>query len=128
MSYTLEATPRPGYLHVRVTGVNTPQAAAAYLREMLMVCADHHCDVVLMEENLSGPQLDVMEIFQLASATAENARAVIRQVAYVDINPDHSLGLMHFARDVAAQRGMNVRVFATVREAEQWLTSTSAQA
>ena len=121
MSYVLEAIQQAGFLYVRVTGENTPQVAAAYLRDMLAACIEHGCGVVLIEENLSGPSMDVMDVYQLASEIGDKARNVIQQVAYVDINPDHSLGLMRFAGDVAADRGVNVRVFETVKEAERWL-------
>lgn len=121
MSYVLEAIQKPGYLHIRVTGENTPEVAAAYLRQMLAACIEHGCGVVLIEESLSGPPMDVMDVYQLASEIGEQARNVIRQVAYVDLNPDHSIGLMRFAGDVAAGHGVNVRIFSTVREAEQWL-------
>ena len=121
MSHAIEVIQKPDYLHIRVTGENTPEVAAAYLRDMLAVCIDHGCGVVLVEENLSGPPMDVMDVYQLASEIGEKARNVLRQVAYVDINPDHSLGLMRFAGDVAGGRGVNVRVFETVKEAERWL-------
>jgi hypothetical protein len=42
-------------------------------------------------------------------------------MAYVDINPEHDLGEMKFSENVAVNRGISVRVFATVQEAEAWL-------
>jgi hypothetical protein len=39
----------------------------------------------------------------------------------VDTNPEHSAADNRFIEDVAVNRGMNVRAFATVGEAEEWL-------
>jgi hypothetical protein len=47
----------------------------------------------------------------------------VRRVAYVDLNPEHSAANMEFAKTVAGNRGLDVRVFATVAEAEAWLRS-----
>jgi hypothetical protein len=42
-------------------------------------------------------------------------------MAFVDINPAHDLGEMKFAENVAVNRGISVRVFPTIQEAEAWL-------
>jgi hypothetical protein len=47
----------------------------------------------------------------------------VRQVAYVDTNLEHDSSLLEFIETVAVNRGVHVRVFATVREAEAWLAS-----
>ena len=39
----------------------------------------------------------------------------------MDVNPEHAKGRMLFAEAVAVRRGVNVRVFSTVADAEQWL-------
>jgi hypothetical protein len=44
-------------------------------------------------------------------------------IAYVDVNAQGSL--MKFAEDVAVNRGVRVRVFGTVAEAERWLRQLS---
>jgi hypothetical protein len=41
-----------------------------------------------------------------------------------DVNSDHDSSRMKFAETVAVNRGVNVRIFADVREAANWLTST----
>jgi hypothetical protein len=45
----------------------------------------------------------------------------VSKIAYVDINPEHNANDMEFAEDVAVNRGVFVRVFSTIHEAEQWL-------
>jgi hypothetical protein len=44
-------------------------------------------------------------------------------IAYVDVNAQGSL--MKFAEDVAVNRGLRVRVFGTVADAERWLRQLS---
>jgi hypothetical protein len=44
-------------------------------------------------------------------------------IAYVDVNAQGPL--MKFAEDVAVNRGVRVRVFGTVAEAERWLRQLS---
>ena len=43
------------------------------------------------------------------------------RIAYVDVNPEHPTAHMQFAETVAVNRGMNIRMFATVAEAEEWV-------
>jgi hypothetical protein len=46
---------------------------------------------------------------------------VLGRLAYVDINPEHDPKAMEFAENVAVNRGIPVRIFATVLEAQVWL-------
>ena len=48
---------------------------------------------------------------------------MISQIAYVDTNPEHDASLMSFAETVALNRGIGMRLFATVAEAETWLAA-----
>ena len=49
---------------------------------------------------------------------------VVQRIAYVDVNRDHDLKNMKFAETVGMNRSMNIRVFAEVRDAENWLLSS----
>jgi len=46
--------------------------------------------------------------------------------AYVDPNPEHSAETMHLAEAVAATRGILVRTFRNVAEAESWLLGSAS--
>ncbi len=48
---------------------------------------------------------------------------IVEQVAYVDTNPEHDSTLLDFIETVAVNRGVRVRVFGTVSEAETWLAT-----
>ena len=39
----------------------------------------------------------------------------------MEVNPEHDLARMEFAEDVAVNRGGNMRLVASVAEAERWL-------
>jgi hypothetical protein len=120
MSYEITFLERPGYLHIQVTGENTLANVRAYLSEVRIACTERGCSSVLIEENLRGAGLNIAQIYNLvkegSARTAPNVR-----IAYVDVNPEHSSSNMRFAEDVAANRGVDVRVFATLPEAAKWI-------
>ena len=121
MTYHLAIEAKSGYLHVRVTGENTRENVARYLVEVNQHAVRNQCAAVLIEENLRGPSLNIAEIFAVVAERSRDVAPHIRSIAYVDVNPEHSKGRMLFAEAVAVQRGVNVRVFSTVADAEQWL-------
>lgn len=45
----------------------------------------------------------------------------MQRIAYVDVNEDHNSALMKFAETVAVNRGINIRLFENVHDAERWL-------
>jgi hypothetical protein len=93
------------------------------LSEVLRACVAHGCARVLLEEHLTGPSLSTVEAFEIASEGSLNARSIVQQIAYVDTNPEHDSSLLEFVETVALNRGVRVRVFGTVGEAEAWLAS-----
>jgi hypothetical protein len=124
MLYSLTVERKPEYLHVKVTGDNTPQTVLKYLTEVHNACSTHKCSDVLIEENLEGPSLEISDIYAVISERSKNVHPVVDRIAYVDVNGDHDSSRMKFAETVAVNRGVNVRIFADVREAANWLTST----
>jgi hypothetical protein len=123
MSYTMSVEEHPAYLHFRVTGKNTLETVRRYLFEIYTICVQRRCSKVLIEENLEGPGLGLVEIYNIVSEGSQRKSIPVRQVAYVDLNPAHSTTNMEFAKSVAVNRGLEVRVFATVDEALEWIRS-----
>ena len=121
MPYELTSSRKPGYLHVTVTGENTRENVMRYLLEVNELCVKANCPAVLIEENLRGPSLNVAEIFLVVAERSRDISPQIRQIAYVDVNPEHEKGRMLFAETVAVRRGVNVRVLSTIADAEKWL-------
>lgn len=126
MAYQLTVEQKTGYLHIRVSGENSPETVRSYLQEVLSVCLQRNCPIVLIEEHLRGPGLGVLDIHQIASEGSKRTWPTVRQIAYVDTNKEHSLANMQFAETVAVNLGVNVKVFPTAKEAEEWLRATVA--
>lgn len=127
MSYDLSVKQKRGYLHLTVTGENTPESVAGYLSEVPAQCVEHRCSYVLIEENLRGPSLKIPAIFDIAAEGSRHVWPEVRAIAYVDINSEHDPSRMQFAEDVAVNRGAFVRVFSSVMEAEEWLVKQIPQ-
>jgi hypothetical protein len=126
VAYQLTVEQKEGYLHIRVSGENSPETVRAYLQEVLSVCLQKNCPIVLIEENLWGPGLGVFDIHQIASEGSKRTWPTVRRIAYVDTNKEHSQSNMQFAETVAVNLGVNVKVFPTVKEAEEWLRDAAA--
>lgn len=127
MPFELSTTQRSGYLHFRVSGENTPGNVRGYLAAIHRACEEKGCPNVLIEENLGGPSLPIGEIFRISSAGGAATAPAVRTIAYVDVNPEHKLSDMQFAENVAVTRGINIRVFASLPDAESWMAATLAQ-
>lgn len=121
MSYQLTITEKPGYLHCIVTGRNTLENVAAYLQELARECETRNCFRVLIEEHLIGRRLETWDVYQVVTEGSARNLARFQAMAYVDVNAEGEL--MKFAETVASNRGLPMTVFATVPEAENWLTS-----
>jgi hypothetical protein len=121
MKYQLEVTPKQGYLEVVVKGDNTPETVMRYLKEVYEACLRLKCPNVLVEENLEGPGLDLGEIFGVVAEGSKSVWPVVRCIAYVDVNRHHDQKNMKFAETVGVNRSVNIRVFRTVPEAENWI-------
>lgn len=119
MSYALTISKKHNYLHAKVTGQNVEENVRQYLEEIVKKCKDSKCPLLLIEEHLEGSRLDTMSVFDIASKGGDSSHGLFSAIAYVDINAEGEL--MDFAETVAVNRGLPVRVFQTVIEAEKWL-------
>ena len=120
MTFTLSINERPDYLHFKVTGENSEASVRGYLQKAHDMCIARQRQRPLVEEHLRGLQLGTLQMFQIASEGSVRSRSIVRKIAYVDTNPEHAFDDTKFVEDVAVNRGMNVRAFRTVAEAEQW--------
>jgi hypothetical protein len=121
MSYVLSVENKGTYLHITVTGDNTPKNVANYLSEVRDKCVKHQCSNVLIEENLRGPSLATGIIYNIVTEASNQVWPQVRRIAYIDINPEHNTRSMQFAETVAVNRAVNVRLFSSVLDAQKWL-------
>jgi len=116
--FEIEFERRGNYLYALVTGTNSPETVAAYLDRIVEECRRTDCYRVLIEERLEGARLDASDVFAIAAEGSMKAMGLLHALAYVD----EQMGPMaDFAETVAVNRGMPVRVFNTVAEADEWL-------
>jgi len=124
MSYKLTLDQKATYLHAVVTGQNSRANVRLYLEEVHAECVARSCFRVLIEERLEGPRLEAMDVFEIAANGSRGISGVFRAIAYVDVNASGEM--MKFAETVAVNRGIPVRLFASIADAEKWLIAHSA--
>lgn len=125
MDYSITIDDRPGHLFVNVCGRNTIESIARYSSDVREACMRLRKTRVLIVVNLVGENLSMLDVYRSVSAGSELARDMGMRVAYVDANPQRTTDNMILAEDVAATRGIEVRTFRCVAEAEAWLLAAS---
>lgn len=121
MKYTLHIEFTGTHIHAAVSGENTLENVLGYLDEIYVACMKHQCSSVLIEENLTGPNLDTFEIFEVIIKNFSKATSIGLRLAYVDLNLEHSKRGLKFAENLAHIRGVNVRLFYDPETALKWL-------
>lgn len=119
MSYKVTFTQKPAYLHAVVTGSNTKENVEHYLEEIRRECMARRSSKVLIEERLVGPRLGAIDVFEIVVEGSSRAHGRFEAIAFVDVNAKGDL--MKFSETVATNRGLLVKVFASVADAERWL-------
>jgi hypothetical protein len=121
MPYTLTYEDRLDYLYITVTGENTYDTINRYLSEVHDLCVRLNRLNILIVENLTGPSLTTMSIYDLVTSRSLQTARDIGRIAYVDANPAHDARNLAFAENVAVNRSVNIRIFKSVDVAEKWL-------
>jgi len=119
LSYKLIFDQKPAYLHAIVTGYSSRENVTRYLEEVGRECVARGCIRVLIEELLKGPNLGTFDIYEIAADDSGRNFKALQMIAFVDVNADRDA--MGFAETVAVNRGISVRVFWSVADAEKWL-------
>lgn len=121
--YNLTFTNKDGYIHATVSGPNTVDNVKQYLEEVYQYCQSIKCTRLLIEEQLEGPRLDLIKVLEITTEGSTRILGYFQAIAYVDVNAQGDL--MHFAENVAVNRALPLRVFATVAAAENWISQIS---
>ena len=119
MTYKLTIDQKPTYLHIMVTGQSTRENVMQYMQDVIRECINLNYSAVLIEERLEGARLGMFEVFSMVSEGATQYLGRLRAIAYADADGDR--GLMQFAENVAVNRGIPIRIFSNVPDAETWL-------
>jgi|SRR5215467_5742666 len=119
MTYKLTIDQKPTYLHIMVTGQSTRENVMQYMQDVIRECINLNYSAVLIEERLEGTRLGMFEVFSMVSEGANQFLGRLRAIAYADADGDR--GLMQFAENVAVNRGIPIRIFSNVPDAETWL-------
>jgi len=119
MSYQITLTINPSYIHAIIVGENSRENVMNYMREIREKCESSGIFRILIEEHLEGPRLGTIDVFQIVREGSEKNRGLIREIAYVDMNA--SGDLMKFAETVARNRGLRMKAFNNIQDAENWL-------
>ena len=123
--YALTFESKGSLLYVTVEGRNSRENTIAYLEDIVAECGRRRCPYVLIEERLVGPRLGAFDVFDIASRQGRPLVEPIRAIAFVDVHAESDM--MKFAEDVAVNRGIPVRMFASVAEAESWLATQPSE-
>lgn len=128
MDYRITIDERPGHLFVNVWGRNTTENIARYSNDVREACIRLRQTRVLIIVNLVGESLSMLDVYRTVSAGSDLARDMGMRVAYVDANPERTIDNMILAEDVAATRGIDVRTFRNVADAQTWLLTPDEEA
>ena len=125
MEYRIQFESRPVYLLATVYGDNTVESVSRYTKDIREECIRLEQTRVLVVVNLEGENLTMLDVYKAVAQGSEEAKDIGMRVAYVDQNPAHAVDTMILAEEVAGARGIPVRTFRNVPDAEGWLLSAS---
>ncbi len=125
MGNQISIVENPDYLHLRVSGENDPETVGNYLADVYQISSRMGYGSVLIEEALSGPSLDPVDIYHIVSRASSQTSPLLKKIAYVDTNKTHSSAAQKLGEAVAHDRGVNVRIFADIETAAKWLLGDS---
>ena len=109
------------YTHFIVEGENTSENTLHYIREIYKECIANNYKRILIEECLEGRLLGTMDIYDIVSTASQEVFAFFKAIAYVDVKLENKS--INFIENLAVNRSLPLHAFATVEEADKWLTS-----
>jgi len=71
----------------------------------------------------SWSRLDPVDVYRIITESSAQTAPIIQKIAYVDLNSERSEANISLGEAVARDHGVNVRAFATVAVATQWLAA-----
>ena len=118
--FVLEFAERPGYLFVRVTGVNgTLETTVAYWLAIAAEVRVRRPTRLLIRDDMVGEPPPPAELEQFVAAMAGQGFEGVR-VAYVEADGEQVAQVEH-GEILAREQGFDARVFASEFQADLWL-------
>jgi hypothetical protein len=118
--FRLDYADRPGYLYVRVTGVNgSLETTVAYWMAIAAEVRARRPAQVMIKDEMLGEPPSPGEIQQFIAAMVGQGFEGVR-VAYVEADGDQVAQVEH-GEIYAREQGFDGRVFGSERQAELWL-------
>ena len=125
--FRLEYADRPGYLFVRVTGVNgSLETTVAYWLAIAEQVRERRPTRLLVKDEMLGEPPPPGEIQQFIAAMAGQGFEGVR-VAYVEADGEQVAQVEH-GEIYAREQGFDARVFGSEQQAELWLRYGSEHA
>ena len=126
MAYELTTEEGEGYFYVFGSSeTETAEESIEALQRVAIMCKENGYTRVLLEED-HGTQLSLEEISEISVAMSEMGFDGIR-MAFVDRKQEDLAGNL-FGEVSATNRGVDIKVFPSVAEAERWLRNSGDQA
>jgi len=118
--YTIVFQDCPTYLYALVHGDKYGyEVLAAFLTEIAEECKKRNFQKVLIEENISATTSEE-DVFRTASELPQFGFSGIR-MAYIDRFTDQNQ-LNEFGQQIAVKSGVDVKIFNTFGDADNWLS------
>jgi hypothetical protein len=121
MSYTLQVEQRNDYLYFQVEGDASYETGMGFWREIGSKCKNLGYKKLLIKENLEG-QVSDAEMFWITARFREFG-FIGKKIAFIDRYANHDYG-NGFGQLVASNRGILMRIFKDIDEAEKWIISS----
>ena len=121
MSYTVTFVQKKDYLHARIIADSTPENVLNSLSEIQQTCLKYKYRKVLIEDGFIGPTISTFDIFAIIEKMSPTISPEIQKIAYVDVEKKRDPESLRFAETVAVNRGVNIKYFIDIKQAEQWL-------
>lgn len=123
MAYQFVAEEAPQYLHAIGTGDRTPENLRRFLIDSHNAAMERRKDRLLLDLHFLGPPLNFGHAYAVIADRSPEGVGFER-IAYVDANLERASDDAEFAEMTAQNRGVNVRLFRSVKDATRWLEET----
>ncbi len=118
--YNLTFENRDGYLYVHLTGTESFESSLGYWAEIDTEIQKHKYGRLLVHKEMQG-SVSGVEVYDIIKKVVPAAKGL--KVAFFDENKIHAM-INRFGQLLANNCGASIRIFASLAEAENWMSRT----